>query len=117
MISRYDIIKAVQPPKLLCPCQFLVPVNYNDGTPVSPETIVAIAVVLNRQFGGYTKMGRNEGCWEGQIEEVIPYEVCVREEEIPSLKEVVMAIGKLLGQKKMYFKQGPPSVDLMDTSE
>jgi hypothetical protein len=97
-----------------CRCRFLVPTNYNDGSPVEPEVMIEIKMALDRQFGGYRIVAPNEGSWHGQIEATHEIEVCVLPKNVPKLREVVIEIGRRLGQKAMYFDAPPPSVEIID---
>jgi hypothetical protein len=100
-------------PKLY-PCTFLVPLAYNDGKPVDPAMFADIRRALDRQFGGYRVLGRQEGSWFGQVEESVAMLVAVPEERIEELRQAVKAIGKALGQKQMCFEKGNPSVELLN---
>jgi hypothetical protein len=86
------------------PCVFQVPLQYNDGRPVPPETMILIFKVLDRQFGGYTPpLGSiRGGSWHGQVESSERMEVWVTRDRIPILEAVVKAIGKALGQHEMF---------------
>ena len=102
---------------LLCPCCFLIPLRYNDGRDVEPERLIEIKNALDRQFGGFTGLGVREGSWFGQVEQSMGIEVSVPEDQIEELRATVKAIGRALGQKQMYFKKGPPCVDLIDVEQ
>lgn len=97
---------------LYCPCRFRLPLAYNDGRAVEPETLVEIFTALSRQFGGYTPLGTSDSDWHGQTEPTIGVEVAVLPERVDKL--VVYSIGKRLGQKQMYFDVPPPSVEFLD---
>jgi hypothetical protein len=85
------------------PCVFQIPLQYNDGTPVEPEKWLLFLDILNRQFEGYSPLGRIEGgCWHGQVESSERFEVWVTREQIPLLERVVRAIGKEMGQQEMF---------------
>ena len=101
----------------LCPCEFLIPVAFNDGTPIPAATMIQILQSLDRQFGGYTRLGPRQGSWHGQEELMIAFEVSVPEKEIPRVRRVVRIIGRDLKQEKMYFKVGSPNVELLDPSD
>ena len=95
-----------------CRCRFLVPTNYNDGSPVEPEVMIEIKMALDRQFGGYRIVAPTEGSWHGQVEATHEIEVCVLPKNVPKLREVVIEIGRRLGQEAMYFDAPPPSVEI-----
>jgi len=85
------------------PCVFQIPLLYNDQREVEAEVMAEIFQVLNRQFGGYTPLGRIEGgCWFGQVESSLRVEVWVTPDRIPALEVVVKKIGAKLGQKEMF---------------
>jgi hypothetical protein len=98
-------------------CTFQVPLYYNDGREVEPEVILEIKQTLDRQFGGYTILGIDEGSWFGQVERSLRIEVAVPKKRIAELRKVVITIGKKLGQKAMYFNAPPPSVEIIDIEE
>jgi len=96
-----------------CPCQFPIPLCFNDGTDVSPEKLALIFKALDQQFLGYTHLGIRMGCWEGQTEPMAWIEVDVPLSRVAELREVVYAIGKSLGQKVMYFNAPPSTVEFI----
>jgi hypothetical protein len=104
---------------LYCPCRFRLPLNYNDGREVEAEVLLEIFRALARQFGGYTPLGTAESGWEqqGGPEPTMGVEVAVLPSRVAELEAVVVAIGKQLGQKQMYFDAPPPSVRFLDTEQ
>jgi hypothetical protein len=104
---------------LYCPCRFRLPSKYNDGREVEPQVLVSIFQALTRQFGGYTPLGVGHGDWgpQGTTEPTMGVEVAVLPERVPELELVVIAIGKQLGQKQMYFDAPPPSVKFLEIGE
>src|SRR5437870_2642830 len=103
---------AMSEPDVLC--EFQVPLRYGKRRPdkgqgpVEPEVILSIENSLKRQFGGLTPMGKIErGSWwdeEEQLfdeEDSLLYRVWVREGQLPTLEQVIGAIGAELGQKQM----------------
>lgn len=96
-----------------CPCEFLVPLAFNDRTPVPAETIERFLKVLDRQFNGWQELGPRRGSWFGQEEICMAYLVCVPPERVHALRVVVSAMCKELGQTVMYFDQRPPSVEFI----
>src|SRR5947209_4623661 len=95
-------------------CEFQVPLTYGKrrpdktGQPIEPEVMLRIQEALNRQFHGYTPLGKIEGgSWLDEEtglpekEDSMLFRVWVSEDRIPILEELVGAIGKDLGQKQM----------------
>ncbi|HEV2973051.1 MAG TPA: hypothetical protein VGY55_24000 [Pirellulales bacterium] len=76
--------------------------------------MLEIKMALDRRFGGYKMLSPTEGSWHGQVEETHEIEVTVLPKQIPELREVVIAIGKRLGQHAMYFDAPAPSVEIID---
>ena len=113
----------------LCPCLFQIPTHYNPepgelvGKPVEPELMVKIQDAIKRQFGFFTTHGSSydeglfTGCWEGQTETSFRYEVAIPERRVAELRRLVIAIGRALKQKAMYFEVGPPSVEIIPIDE
>ena len=98
----------------LCPCEISIPLAYNDGRQVSKALLFKYLKVFDRQFGGWRELGTHQGSWHGQVEMMLAIEVDVMEEQIDLLRKIVQAVGHELGQEKMYFKRGSPSVELLD---
>jgi hypothetical protein len=96
-------------------CRFLVPVCYNNGSLIEPEKIIAIKSALDRKFGGYRIVAPQEGSWHGQVELTHEFEVDINPRRVSELRELVLQIGRELGQKAMYFDAPPPSVEILDT--
>ena len=91
-----------------------MPVNYNDGRPVEAEFFIKWKMRLDPKFGGWRIVPPSAGCWQGQVENTHEIEVLVFQKQIPALREMVMEIGRELGQSRMYFDAPPPSVELID---
>lgn len=96
-----------------CPCRFRLPLQYNDGTEVEPEKLVAIFQDLDRQFSGHTNHGVSQGSWEGQVEPMLTIEVAVSPNRLEEFRQVVYSIGKSLGQHAMYLDAPPPTVEII----
>src|SRR5207244_6779240 len=104
---------------LYCPCRFRLPLQYNDGRRVEPEVLIEIFQALSRQFGGWTPLAAGESDWgpQGGTEPTMGVEVAVLPHRVEELEVVVIAIGKRLGQKQMYFDAPAPSVKFLDMGE
>ena len=102
---------------LMCRCTFLVPLSYNDGRPVEAEFFIEMKRALDRQFGGYTILGKREGSWNGQVEQLLEIGVFVSPERVRELRDVVKEIGVRLGQKQMTLDVPPPTTELIDVDE
>jgi hypothetical protein len=93
--------------------------QYNDGRGVEPEILVEIFQALTRQFGGYTPLGTSDSSWgpQGSTEPTMGVEVAVAPERVGELEQIVIAIGRKLGQKLMYFDAPAPSVRFLDMGD
>jgi hypothetical protein len=61
------------------------------------------------QFGGWKIIGNaqgDEGSWLGLVERSLTVEVRVIKKDIPRLKQAVIDIGRMLGQKVLDFYDG-----------
>jgi hypothetical protein len=86
---------------------------------VEPEVLIGIFQALTRQFGGYTPLATAESDWgpQGGTEPTMGIEVAVAPHRVEELEEVVFSIGKLLGQKQIYFDAPAPSVKFLEIGE
>jgi hypothetical protein len=112
--------------KKLSPCEFQIPLRYNPergeriGKAIEPEVLLEILVGLNRRFGGYTVLTPLDleraamGQWEDQEEPSARIEVSVLPERVEEVRQYVVEIGVRLKQKAMYFKVGPPCVEIIE---
>lgn len=110
---------------LLCECDFQLVLAYNPtegdlfGKRIEPEVLVHILSQLNMKFGDYRILGPPAsdvlpaGTYKGQPEASVCVQVAIPEERIPELREFVIKVGERLGQEAMYFKAGPPSVEII----
>jgi hypothetical protein len=108
---------------LLCPCEFQLVLVYNPepgetvGKEIEAEVLEVIYNELNTRFGAWTPLaptGKRGGQWEGQAEPSIRIEVAVPPDRVQEVRQYVIEIGEQLGQKAMYFKAGPPCVEIID---
>jgi hypothetical protein len=107
----------------LSPCEFQLVLVYNPepgevvGREIEPEVLAEIFTELNKRFGNWTPLagtGDHGGVWSGHAEPSIRIEVSVLPERVKDVRRYVIEIGKLLGQEAMYFKVGPPCVEIID---
>jgi len=104
----------------LCPCEFLIPLEYQPDGPegaresVPREFFDKVFKTLDRQFGGWTWRGNCSGSWHGELDDSMSIEVSVPKDQIEKVRVVVRAIGYALKQEKMYFRVGRPSVEMLD---
>jgi len=105
----------------LSPCRFNLPLTDNGGQPIPAKVIIELQRELLQEFGGFTIHPTSQGRWqtrEGRLyqETVVTYEVAVPEGKIPALREIVVRLGRQLGQLAIYFDAPPPSVQIIDLS-
>jgi hypothetical protein len=105
----------------LCPCRFHVPLTDNSGQAIDPQVILDLHRDLFAQFTGFTIHPTSQGRWQSRAgrvypEEVVVYEVAVRKDKVPLLRELVCQVGRRLEQLAMYFNAPPPSVEIIDLS-
>ena len=88
----------------------LLPKRRNDGSPVSRKEINSIVVSLRMQFGGVTEEGEVGGQWvdddNGPVyrDRSLKVTVACDRSRLREAEEAVIAIGRRLGQKAMYFE-------------
>ena len=92
----------------------------SQGEVIPEEVIEGIFDEMNKKFGAYTPLagtGDRGGRWEQQSEPSMRIEIAVPAERVEEVHQFVFAIGKRLGQKTMYFKAGPPCVEIIKIEE
>ena len=111
--------------ELLCPCQVVIPMDYNpdheDEPPreVEPEVFAGIISLIVTRFGDYSLVtppppgGMASGSWRGQADRSYRIEVGLPQRRTHEFVEVVYEIGKRLRQKAMYYVILPPSARVM----
>ena len=88
----------------------LIPTTLNDGTPVDPAVIDATIQGWAIQFGGATVEGTCVGHWidtaDGRHyqDTTIRVSVVCGNDEYAAAVEAVEAMGRMLGQKAVYFE-------------
>ena len=96
-----------------------VPTHRNDGAKISATARRDILRQVRDAFGGYTLEGPFQGAWvadDGQVYEETSYrlEVIIAPRQLQAARELVIDIGKQLGQRAMYFevREGGEIIDL-----
>jgi hypothetical protein len=97
-----------------------IPTARNDGRRVSRRELRAILRRLQRQFGGYTMSGEEEGEWtdesSGQVyaDHTIRVTVACDRGRMREAMDAVLEIGRQLGQKAMWFDvHGADGADIL----
>ena len=86
-----------------------MPTHRNDGTKISVKERREILRQVRDAFGGYSLEGPFQGAWvadDGKVYEETSYrlEVIIAPEQLQVARELVVRIGKQLGQRAMYFE-------------
>jgi hypothetical protein len=96
-----------------------IPTHRNDGSKVSPRERRAILTLVRDIFGGYSLEGPFQRAWiaeDGQVYEETSYrlEILLPPERLSEARELVIRIGKQLGQRAIYFevREGGEIIDL-----
>ncbi len=110
--------------ELLCPCEVVIPIDYNPvkkgakPREVEPEVLTEITQWFHRQFGSVSMYGgpvqpAGHGLWDGYLDRIMRVRVALPERRTPEFVALVHAIGKKLKQKAMYYEIGPPTARIM----
>ena len=96
-----------------------IPTHRNDGAKISAAARRDILRQVRDAFGGYTLEGPFQGAWvadDGKIYEETSYrlEVIIEPGQLQMARELVISIGKQLGQRAMYFevREGGEIIDI-----
>jgi hypothetical protein len=96
-----------------------IPTHRNDGSKISKRERRAILNVARDTFGGYSLEGPFQGAWiadDGRVYEETSYrlEVVVPSERVSEVREMFIRIGKLLGQRAIFFevREGGEIIDV-----
>lgn len=86
-----------------------IPTHLNDGTPVSDEQMQAILMMYVEAFGGFTTEAASEGGWRSEsgfdfIEPTIGVSCVCDRSRYTEARQLILQIGRLLGQEAMYFE-------------
>src|SRR2546421_7977483 len=86
-----------------------LPTHRNDGSKINHRERRAILIRVRDTFGGYTLEGPFQGTWvadDGTVYEETSYrlEVLIEPGQLQVARELVIGIGKQLGQRAMYFE-------------
>jgi hypothetical protein len=103
-------------------CTILLPLAYNDGTPIPPAVLTDIQDRLYDRFGGYTMAGRVTGTYRMDDgtranDESLVVWVAVPAERIDELRREAARICHLLRQETLYFEVSDAAVALVGPSE
>lgn len=86
----------------------LVPTHLNDGTPVPESQLIGYSTRFALEFGGCTTAEGFSGKWidQGTVysDETIMMTVSCERDDLEKAKEMVLTIGRELGQLAMYFE-------------
>ena len=96
----------------------LVPLAYNDGTPVQEEIVLEFEEQLFLLGGGFTEEGTVRGAYrmadgKKQIDHSALYWIWIPEDSYSELKEIVSRLGGKLGQETMYLERTGATLDLV----
>jgi hypothetical protein len=103
-------------------CTILLPLAYNDSTPIPPTVLTNIQDRLYDRFGGYTVVGRVTGAYRTDDgtrvnDESLVVWVAVPAERIDELRREAARICHVLRQESLYFEVSDAAVELVDPSE
>jgi hypothetical protein len=88
------------------PCLLYIPGKLPNGEDVPPELMERFLEMLDRQFGGSTRLGTVPGRWlddNRPVEEPMHrFEVAVKKRDLSTFEKVARLIGKETKQKMMY---------------
>ena len=87
----------------------LVPLRYNDGTPVPEEVILELKEELVLLANGWTMAGTVEGAYRmadgrQQIDHSLQFWIVVNEDRFSELERIVGELGHKLGQESMFLE-------------
>ncbi len=99
-------------------CTILIPLAYNDGTPVPGDVLVQIENRLYERFGGYTVAGTVDGAVRmadgtRANDRSLVLWVAVPAERIDELRHEVAVLARELRQESIYFEISDGSVELV----
>ncbi len=86
-----------------------IPTHRNDGSKISARQRREILRQVRDAFGGYSLEGPFQGAWvadDGKVYEETSYrlEVIIEPGQLQVARELMIRIGKQLGQRAMYFE-------------
>jgi hypothetical protein len=96
-----------------------IPAHRNDGSKISARARREILRQIRDAFGGYSLEGPFQGAWvanDGNVYEETSYrlEVIIEPGQLQVARELVIRIGKQLGQRAMYLevREGGEIIDI-----
>ena len=99
-------------------CVILLPLAYNDGSPVPMAVLTDIQDQLYAQFGGFTVAGRVTGAYRmadgtRASDESLEIWVAVPAERIRALRRQVATFARQLRQESLYFEVSATTVEFV----
>jgi hypothetical protein len=118
--AKHGLVRHITPRKAVALLVITrIPTHRNDGTQISVAARRDILRQVRDAFGGYTLEGPFQGAWvadDGTVYEETSYrlEVLIEPGQLQMARELVIGIGKQLGQRAMYFevREGGEIIDL-----
>ena len=100
----------------------LVPLAFNDGSPVPEEAILEFEEQLFVLGGGFTVAGTARGAYrmadgKKQIDHSLIFWIWVNDGQYENLRSIVSELGGKLGQEFMYLERTSASLDLVPPPE
>lgn len=97
----------------------MLPLKYNDGTPIPRVVLDEVLLAIAMQFGGYTLSGEGQGFWIGPtgkyyIEPNKRLSFACNEADEQLAHDMVQGIGRTLNQESMYFVVHRPDVTFIE---
>lgn len=101
-------------------CIVLIPVNYNDGSPVPDEVIAGILETFFVEFGGSTVAGTVKGTFrmkdgKKQVDDNLEVWVAIEKGEVGEshLRRICSDIAMTLEQESIYFERTGSTVEFV----
>lgn len=110
---------AADPPRLE-KVVLLLPLNYNDGSPVPQPVLDEALNELFVRFGGYTTVGPVSGAYRmhdgsKQVDRSLEVWIAVASHQLDGVDAFAKHLGNELGQESVYLERTEAQVRLVDT--